>query len=383
VVDYVEIDKYAVDSYNAIYGTNFEPQDITQWDKDVEVDLIVHGSPCFVKGTKILTDQGYKNIEDIKIGDSVLTHKNRFRAVTDVGHNENKPIIKLKAQGIYDTYVTENHPYYVRTVHRVWNNNKRSYDRVFSEPYWKEVKKLTKQDFIGANISAIESNLYELNKVKKQNKSYIDLDNNIVWYPIKQIEKTDRVETVYNMTVDEDNSYTANNAIVHNCTNFSLAGKQEGGDEGTGTASSLMWETLRIITKLKPRYVIWENVASVTSKMHKHNFYKYIEIMNTLGYTNAYKILNSKDFGVPQDRKRLFVVSILGNSEFVFPIEQTLKISYKDCLENDYDIEKYVLKEKHLKAVKGTEQYAVDYNFRWKSSRRGYIPYYNTQLWES
>ena len=46
VVDYVEIDKYAVKSYNAMYGTNFEPQDITQWDKDIEVDLIMHGSPC-------------------------------------------------------------------------------------------------------------------------------------------------------------------------------------------------------------------------------------------------------------------------------------------------------------------------------------------------
>lgn len=46
IVDYVEIDKYAVQSYNAINGTNFEPQDITKWDKDIEVDFIMHGSPC-------------------------------------------------------------------------------------------------------------------------------------------------------------------------------------------------------------------------------------------------------------------------------------------------------------------------------------------------
>ena len=71
VVDYVEIDKYAVKSYNAINGTNFPPQDITKWDKDIDVDFIMHGSPCFVAGTKVNTDKGLKNIEDIVVGDVV------------------------------------------------------------------------------------------------------------------------------------------------------------------------------------------------------------------------------------------------------------------------------------------------------------------------
>ena len=101
VVDYVEIDKYAVKSYNAINETNFEPQDITKWSKDINIDLIMHGSPC--------------------------------------------------------------------------------------------------QD-------------------------------------------------------------------------FSVAGKQAGGDEGSGTRSSLMYETIRIIEKLHPKYIIWENVKNLLSKKHKHNF---------------------------------------------------------------------------------------------------------------
>ena len=131
IVDYVEIDKYAVKSFNAIHNTNFEPQDICTWDKDIEVDLIMHGSPC--------------------------------------------------------------------------------------------------QD-------------------------------------------------------------------------FSLAGKQAGGDKDSGTRSSLMYETLRIVEKLMPKYVIWENVKNLLSKNHRHNFDSYLEAMEHLGYTNYYQVLNAKDYGIPQNR---------------------------------------------------------------------------------
>ena len=143
VVDYVEIDKYAVASYNAINDTNFEPQDICEWDKDIEVDLLMHGSPC--------------------------------------------------------------------------------------------------QD-------------------------------------------------------------------------FSLAGLQKSGDKGSGTRSSLMWETVRIVEKLKPKYVIWENVKNLLSKKHRHNFDSYLEIMEQLGYANYYQVLNAKDYGIPQNRERVFTVSILKES---------------------------------------------------------------------
>ena len=124
IADYVEIDKYAVKSYNAINGTNFEPQDIRDWDKDIKVDLIMHGSPC--------------------------------------------------------------------------------------------------QD-------------------------------------------------------------------------FSLAGKQAGGDKDSGTRSSLMYETIRIVENLKPKYVVWENVKNLLGKKHIHNFEAYLEKMNELGYVNYYQVLNAKD----------------------------------------------------------------------------------------
>lgn len=170
IVDYVEIDKYAVKSFNAIFGTNFEPQDICEWDKDIEVDLIMHGSPC--------------------------------------------------------------------------------------------------QD-------------------------------------------------------------------------FSLAGQQAGGDEGSGTRSSLMYETLRIVKNLKPKYVIWENVKNLLSKKHRHNFDKYLETMEELGYKNYYQVLNAKDYGIPQNRERIFIISIKKeiNKELKFPKPIPLKLKLKDFLENIKEVE--------------------------------------------
>lgn len=165
VVDYVEIDKFAVKSYSAINGENFEPQDITKWDKSVKADLIMHGSPC--------------------------------------------------------------------------------------------------QD-------------------------------------------------------------------------FSAAGLNKGGDENSGTRSSLLYESLRIITKIRPRFVIWENVKNVLSAKHKPNFDKYIQKMSDLGYENYYQVLNAKDYEIPQNRERVFVVSILNNEKyFQFPSKKPLNTTFRDFLQDN------------------------------------------------
>ena len=181
IVDAVEIDKYAIKSFNAIHNTNFEPQDIKKWDKDLDVDLIMHGSPC--------------------------------------------------------------------------------------------------QD-------------------------------------------------------------------------FSVAGRQAGGDEGSGTRSSLMYETLRIVEKLKPKYVIWENVKNLLSKKHRHNFDAYLKSMEDLGYHNEYKVLNAKDYGIPQNRERVFTVSIRKDLEvefmnFRFPNPIELKTKLNGILEPVVD-EKFYLSDKAL-----------------------------------
>lgn len=186
IVDAVEIDKYAIKSFNAIHGTNFEPQDITKWDKDIECDLIMHGSPC--------------------------------------------------------------------------------------------------QD-------------------------------------------------------------------------FSVAGLGKGGDKGSGTRSSLMYETLRIVEKLKPKYVIWENVKNLLSKKHRHNFDSYIEAMENLGYKSKYQVLNAKNYGIPQNRERVFTVSVLGENNFSFPDPIELTTRLKDLLEDEVD-EKYYLSDEQVASFKASTEKA-------------------------
>lgn len=184
IVDAVEIDKYAIKAFNAIHGTNFEPQDITEWDKDIECDLIIHGSPC--------------------------------------------------------------------------------------------------QD-------------------------------------------------------------------------YSIAGLQAGGDKGSGTRSSLMYESVRIIEKLRPKYVIWENVKNLLSKKHRHNFDAYLETMEKFGYTNYYQVLDAKNYGVPQHRERVFTVSIMGGGHFKFPEAIPLKRKLKDVLEKEVD-ERYYISSAMMDYFMGVNQ---------------------------
>ena len=129
------------------------------------------------------------------------------------------------------------------------------------------------------------------------------------------------------------------------CQDFSVAGKGIGGDEGTETRSSLMWNTVEIIKIKKPKYVIWENVKGVLTKKHVHNFEKYINTLDEIGYKSYHKVLNSKNYGVPQHRERIFVVSILGDdNEFEFPSEVKLEKRLKDLLEDKVE-ERYYLKD--------------------------------------
>lgn len=137
------------------------------------------------------------------------------------------------------------------------------------------------------------------------------------------------------------------------CQDFSIAGKQKGADEGTGTRSSLMWNTVAICEHCKPKYVIWENVKNVLSKKHRHNFDKYLNEMDRIGYKNYYQVLNAKDYGVPQNRERVFVISIRNDieKEFEFPKPFDKGIRLKDVLEDDVEEKYYIDNEKTKKLI--------------------------------
>lgn len=130
-----------------------------------------------------------------------------------------------------------------------------------------------------------------------------------------------------------------------------------------------MWNTIDIVEWCLPKYVVWENVKNILSNKHRHNFDSYIETMDKLGYNSYYEVLNSKDYGIPQNRERVYTVSIrkdIDKRNFAFPEKQELKLRLKDLLENQVD-KKYYLSEKSI------NHYNRDFGSKGKLQDENYI----------
>lgn len=153
------------------------------------------------------------------------------------------------------------------------------------------------------------------------------------------IHNVDESKNLVDVTTIDTNELEDFELLTHGspCQSFSSAGKQEGGVKGSGTKSSLLWETVRVIQDKRPKYVIWENVKNVLSKKHKPVFDEYLLELENLGYTNYMPekgVLNAKDFGIPQSRERIFVVSILGEHKpFKFPKGFKLNADLSDFID--------------------------------------------------
>ncbi len=432
------------------------------------IDLVVFGAPCFVAGTKVITDNRYADIESLQVGEKVLTHENRYRTILKTGFDVSETII-VKAQGITPTETTKEHPYYVRTMSRKWDSKRKSGQREFTEPYWKAAGELTKKDFIALPILQEESNSYELtpdecyvlgryladghtrkdyrttegrfndrywtlilsigedkledfrashglkfntrphtastvrctfnskrlvqlaeclcgsgaaNKViganilslpkhllKRFLAGYLSGDGSCkegvhrattislplaqtlnlaiakayrvnssvhttsrpttctiegrvvnqkdthtvafregmksqskatvigeyIWLPVKEVLNSGRTQVVYNLEVEEDNSYTANNAVVHNCQDLSIAGKQRGfrDEDGNTTRSGLFFDALRIFNYARQhgnaRFALWENVPGAFSSSKGRDFAEVVGAMAGLSHVDVPK----------------------------------------------------------------------------------------------
>lgn len=138
------------------------------------------------------------------------------------------------------------------------------------------------------------------------------------------------------------------------CQDFSQAGKQAGGTEGSGTRSSLLWECRRAILAKRPKYLLMENVAALVSQKFIRLFNAWQLELESYGYRNFAKVLNAKDYGVPQNRERIFMVSVLDETaRYEFPDPMPLTIRLKDVLEKEVE-ERYYLhdsKDKRLAQI--------------------------------
>lgn len=172
-----------------------------------------------------------------------------------------------------------------------------------------------------------------------------------IWFPIRKTVHDLADTIVYNMEVEGDNSYTANGAIVHNCQDYSTAGLQRGGAEGSGTRSSLLWECKKAILAKRPKYLLQENVKGLVSEKFIRDFRKWEQWLAEQGYDNFCKVLNAKDYGVPQNRERIFMVSCLDDTNFRFPDKVPLTTHLEDLLERNVG-EEYYLTEKTIEGFR-------------------------------
>ena len=141
------------------------------------------------------------------------------------------------------------------------------------------------------------------------------------------------------------------------CQDISVAGKQRGfkDNDGNLTRSGLFFQGLRILTELQPEYAIAENVKALTGKKFTAEFETVLTSLDKAGYNNYWKVLNAKDFGVPQNRERVFIVSIrkdIDKGGFKFPEKMPLNIRVKDILENNVDEKYYINTEKARQLIK-------------------------------
>ena len=146
------------------------------------------------------------------------------------------------------------------------------------------------------------------------------------------------------------------------CQDLSVAGKGRGMTKGSGTRSGLLWEVERLLNEVEhlPQVLLMENVPQVHGKKNIDDFQDWIAFLESKGYTNFWQDLNAQDYGVPQNRNRTFMVSILGPAKFEFPEPIELNKVMKDYLEDEVDEKYYVTSQKALDLIERLKEEGID-----------------------
>lgn len=136
------------------------------------------------------------------------------------------------------------------------------------------------------------------------------------------------------------------------CQDLSQCGKAAGMGKGSGTRSGLLWEVERLLNECTelPQILLMENVPQVHGKKNIDDFNKWISFLESKGYSNYWKDLNAKDYGIPQSRNRCYMVSILGDYSYEFPLPIPLELKLGDLLDNEVD-ERYYLTEERCDRI--------------------------------
>ena len=325
-----------------------------------EIDLLTYSTPCFVAGTLITTERGLIPIEDISIFDKVLTHTGEWKnVVTPMRRTHKGKMVYLRTMMMDSIRCTANHPFYARRMKRVGHEGKRT----FLAPEWIHAEDLTQEYYLGMPINN-KSELPKWEGVsfnqwghdRKQDKAFVE--DGFVWYPIREISAYEDECEVYNLEVDQDHSYVANNAIVHNCQSISQAGKREGIAKGSGTRSAVLWYTEEAIRTLHPKFLLQENVRALCNKVNLPDFEAWQKVCKDCGYDNYWTVMNAKNYGIPQNRDRVFMLSVrkdLNLPEYEFPKPFPLESEVADVLEQDADQSYYLNPQNVIKFLQAND----------------------------
>lgn len=164
------------------------------------------------------------------------------------------------------------------------------------------------------------------------------------------------------------------------CQDLSVAGKQKGMGKGEGTRSGLLWEVERLLSECSelPQVLLMENVPQVHNKANMPDFQKWIDFLESRGYSNYWQDLNAKDYGVAQNRDRCFMVSLLGEWNYKFPQPVPFKRKLKDYLEHEVSEKYYIRNEKAQKLIQvlienGTLRNDCDFEMGGNFNQRGKV----------
>lgn len=211
-----------------------------------------------------------------------------------------------------------------------------------------------------SGIGAIEKALNNLN-ISVELLGFSEIDEKAIdsYCAVHNVSKLLNLGDITKINIEK--LPTCVDLITHGspCQDFSISGKKKGGDEGSGTRSSLMWNTVEIVSHCKPKYVLWENVAGVLLEQNRHNFDKYISTLESFGYKNFYDVLNARQFGLPQNRERLFVLSVRNDIdlEYTFPTGEWDITTLGDFLDDEVDDRFIVKKHNSPRMTKNYLQY--------------------------